>query len=269
MYFVEWCQGVNHRKGNMIPLKQLSVYLKSRDPGYASLYWFDASTAKEVRLSGSSAGLNRYPVTAESVTIDLDDGEASVERLKSVLADLGIGFELYTSGGKGYHFLIKHQRVTGVNVPYSHRKWVESLRVACDLSLYQAGRICSLPGRIHPKTKRPKALVEVVPGRELELPLVDLPVTQFNLPTVDEGTLEHGLWRLLALISSEPTPGNRHTTLWSTACTLRDAGLEHSTILDLLQGVNKLWQNQKDPVEVETAVSQAMKRGNVLPSEGP
>lgn len=269
MYFVEWCQGVNHRKGNMIPLKHLPIYLKSRDPGYASLYWFDSKAAEVISSSRSSAGLNRYPVTAESVTIDLDDGEASVERLKSVLAGLGIGFEVYTSGGKGYHFLIPHQRVTGTNVPYSHRLWVESLGVACDLSLYQAGRICSLPGRIHPKTKRPKALVATYPGNPLELPLVPLPAVQFTLPATDEGTLEHGLWRLLGLVTSEPAPGNRHTSIWSTACTLRDAGLEHSTVLDLLQGVNKLWQNQKDPAEVETAVNQAMKRGNAPQSEEP
>ena len=147
------------------------------------------------------------------------------------------------------YFVIKHQRVTGINVPYSHRVWVEGLGIPCDLSLYQAGRICSLPGRIHPKTKQPKALVETIPGMPLELLLVALPAIQFSLPTVDEGTLEHGLWRLLGLITAEPTPGNRHTAIWSTACTLRDAGLEHQTILDLLQGVNNLWQNQKDPVE--------------------
>jgi hypothetical protein len=246
----------------MLPLSVLATMLKAKDPGYASVYMFDEDSAKAVIAEHSSTGLSRFPVYTHELVIDLDGGDAQLEIAERVLKERGLAYVLWRSGGKGYHVYIPHTKMlSGRDIPYSQRKYVEGMGIGADLSLYQHGRIISLPGRIHPKTGARKALVKTVKGVQLELPLLVAPEITFNFQGnggLDD--LEAGLWKLLQLIADEPLPGNRHTQLWSTALHLADAGLSHATALELLQKVNEQWQNPKDSLELETAVSQAFRK---------
>lgn len=259
MYYREWVLKPNHRRGCMLPLKLIAKFEKAPDAGYASVYMFDADSAAAIKDAKSSAGMAQYPVYSDTLTMDLDQGEAQLALVEKAIK--GLAYSVYNSGGKGFHVVIPLTAlVSGTSVPYSQRKWVESLNVDADLSLYQAGHIISLPGRKHPKTGRRKSLLRVVAGNPLTLELCHPPSRVFSLSDSDQSEFERGLWRLLELVKQEPGVGNRHVALWSTARHFADAGLEFDTALNLLSEVNDTWQDPKTNEELRAAVSQAFKR---------
>lgn len=261
MFYREWCLQPNHRRGCMLPLKTIAQFEKAADAGYASVYMFDANAAAAIQAEQSSRDLARYPVSADTLTLDLDQGAPQLARVEGKLAALGLGYSVYESGGKGFHVILTlDSMVTGTNVPYSQRKWAEALDVDADLSLYQAGHIISLPGRKHPRTGRRKRLLRVVEGSYLSLQLSSPPPRSFSISDADQSQLERGLWRCLEILKQEPGIGGRHVALWSTAKHFADAGLEYETTLDLLNGVNDSWSEPKTSEELEAAVRQAFKR---------
>jgi hypothetical protein len=137
---------------------------------------------------------------------------------------------------------------------------VETLNIGADLSLYQHGRLLSLPGRIHAKTGKPKSLVRYVTGKDLKLEIVETEV-RFNFQSnggLDD--LEAGLMKCLQSLADEPSPGNRHTRLWSTAKHFADFGLSYDCTHEIMQKVNEQWVAPKTIEEVTTAVSQAYKK---------
>jgi hypothetical protein len=150
MLYREWCLYPNQRRGRMLPIALIAKFELAADAGYASVYMFDKEAADQIKAAGNSSGLARFPVYTDTLTLDLDKGEAQLERVRTAIA--GLRYDVYVSGGKGFHVVIHLDRmVSGTNIPFSQRKWVEALNVEADLSLYQAGHIISLPGRKHPK----------------------------------------------------------------------------------------------------------------------
>ncbi len=254
----EWALKPSHRRGCMIPDKYVMRYCNAPDAGYASVYMFKEQDAQEIIASGSSAGLSRYEVFTDTLTLDLDKGAEQLSQAREAVK--GYRYCVFESGGKGYHIVISLDRlINGTNIPYSQRKWVEALNVGADLSLYQAGHIISLPGRLHPKTGKRKILIDIQPGNLLSLPLVSQESPSFALGNADQSELERGLWRAVELLSNGPGPGNRHTALWSTAKHFADSGLSFDTALDLLWAVNQTWDEPKTEAEVKLAVNQAFR----------
>lgn len=264
----EWCKTPMRRKGVMLPQPQIDLICCGADSGYASVYAFDEDAANEIIDSRSSSGFSRFAVYADQLTLDLDDGPEQLRVVEKILSERGLEYSVFDSGSKGYHVCIPHPRTLhGRSLPYSQRVWVEGLGVEADLSLYQHGRILSLPGRVHPKTGRKKTLVKEVAGASLDLPMVDPPGGPvFTFGEGGMGDLEAGVWRLLQSLTDEPSPGNRHTRLWSTAKHFADAGLSYEWTCEILQRINEQWQNGKDPSEVEIAASQAYQRSLSPPS---
>ncbi len=264
----EWCRKPEHRKGVMLSEARIELICKGSDSGYASVYAFDEDSANEIIASRSSSGLARYQVYTDRLVMDLDNGPEQLQLVTETLSKRGLAFTVWASGSKGYHVYLPHgEALQGRNVPHSQRVWVEGLEVGADLSLYQHGRILSLPGRVHPKTGRRKELVSTHPGNILEIPLLDMPPVSFGFDaTGGVSDLEAGLWSCLRAVADEPSPGNRHTRLWSTARSFADAGIRYETTLELMHKVNEAWENQKTDAEVETAVAQAFRRGPGPPS---
>jgi hypothetical protein len=260
----EWTLKPEYRRGTMLTQSQIDLICKGTgDTGYASVYAFDENAAKTIIESKSSAGLARFEVYTDTLVMDLDGGEELRREATRKLWERGLGYTVWFSGSKGYHIVIKLDRMyCGKNIPYSQRVWVESLGIAADLSLYQHGRILSLPGRVHPKTGKRKECVEITAGLPLTLELKD-PPTELQIdfkPLGGLGELEAGLWKMLQSLGDEPAAGNRHTRLWSTAQHFADAGVSYETSLELMNKVNESWVSAKDVSEVELAVSQAYKR---------
>jgi hypothetical protein len=250
----EWAPKMEARKGLMLPLDSMTRLLTERDTGYRSVFLFLPDAAAEIKASRSSSGFKQYPVVSQEVFIDLDGGEAQLVRAEAAL--VGLKYAVWESGGKGFHIVLPTETLTGTEVPEAHRQWVDSLRIDADLSLYRASSLISLPGRIHPKTRRKKTLVKMLDGAQLVVPdavLVEKPV----YPVADIPELSMVLIRLANLTAIEPGPGGRHTALWSVAGSLAACGLSEEVVSELLIGVNATWQNPKPEDEVLRAVRQA------------
>jgi hypothetical protein len=243
----------------MVELSRLERVLKTvHNPGYSSIYSFDESAAIEIIESKCSRGFDKYVAYSDQLVIDLDDGDATLPDVEAKLVELGYKYDLYSSGGKGYHIILFHELIGSPDLPWSQLRFVDNLGFKCDRSLYQHGRILSLPGRVHEKTKQRKRLLKQVSGSLIEFPLVARP----TITPVFEGlcgldSLQGGLASLIGMSMCEPDIGNRHMSFWTVARDLLRAGLKPETILDVLLRINETWRNKKPPEEVENAVRQA------------
>ena len=257
--YKEWTQVVQKRKGLMLPLESFSKLIDLANPGYSTVYAFLEEDALQIKEAGHSRNLDQYPVAASELTLDIDNGDAGLTPVVSLLTSLGLKHQIWSSGGKGYHVVIPHELILSKDLPYSHRKVVESWGIETDFSLYQHGRLLSLPNRVHPTTKRRKLLVREVEGQLLQVPIIPKPSSPtFNFTMgggVEELTV--ALLNLAKITEAAPKEGNRHTTIWGAAKDLFRAGLDIETVYNLLEKVNESWPVPKSPQEVRNAVNQA------------
>lgn len=261
-FFREWALKPEHRRGCMLPLNVIERMCKAPDSGYSSVYMFDEQAASVLLADKSSKGMARFPVYTDRLVIDLDAGDEQLARAEAALKVRGLAYDVWFSGGKGYHVIIPLvELVSGKDVPYSQKKWVEGLGLGADLSLYQHGRLISLPGRVHPKTGIKKHLVRQERGSRLHVPMLVSPEPVFTFQGnggLDE--FEAGLWKVLQCLADPPTVGNRHTALWSTALHFADAGFSYEFTLELLTEVDAKWKDGKGTEGVELAVRQAYRK---------
>lgn len=259
--YAEWCLKPEHRRGTMLPVEYFDIILKTANTGYRGVYMFDENAAKQIIAQEHSGGFSVYDAYTNTLVIDLDSGDEQLKLAEAKLAERGLGYDVWFSGSKGYHIVIPvTEMLVGRNVPYSQKVWVETLDVGADLSLYQHSRILSLPGRVHAKTGKKKVFVRNVPGGLLMIPLLDIPKPKFDFKERGGlGEFETALWKCLEALANEPTPGNRHTALWSIARHFADCGVSMESTLNILSKVNEQWQHAKTSDEIALAVSQAYK----------
>lgn len=247
----------------MIPLAKLENLQKTltQDTGYRSCYAFREEYAKEIKASGSSKGLNKYPVASDTLYIDLDDHSETLPEIEQKLQEKGYRYSLWFSGKKGYHIYLYHDFIEDIDLPYSHKRFVvDTLKIKCDESLYQHGRIISLPGRLHPDTKIKKHLIKEVEGKKITFPIlkpVKKPNFDFSEDISNKELLLDCLMRLTDLVSFPPRIGMRHTRVWGAARDLRKAGINEEIASELLQKVNNVWTTPKTDEEIQQAVHQA------------
>lgn len=265
IWYKEWASSVKARKGRMLPIKAFDTILKYRDPGYSSVYMFKEEDAKQLLENESSRGMNQFEVASDKLMLDIDKGIDGLATVGRKIEAEGIAFDVWESGGKGYHIEIPHQFVCDTRLPYSHKVVVEKLLGTdidqVDLTLYQHGRLISLPGRVHPTTKKKKKLLFKVPGVALEIPILDVPVKDLANFSIDHDLtlLSSGLFRAADLAQTPPSKGNRHMTIWSASKRLAEAGLAYDTVLGLMEKINESWTEPKSITEVEAAVRSAFK----------
>lgn len=260
-WWVEFSRSKN-RSGAMLPLDRVQWMIDNTyNSGYRSHYMLARTDALEVRSRGHSRGFAEFEVAAIGFIIDLDDGDASVEEVEARITAKGWKYNLYFSGGKGYHFELFHDLMQSRALPYSHLKFVESWCPEADMSLYQHGRLISLPGRIHERTRKPKKLIKSVEGDLVTIEIKQPPVDAFHFaPNGGLTEFQVGLDRLANLSVCEPTPGNRHTSLWGASKELANAGVPYEVCLALVLEVNERWQHPKSEADVTTSVGQAYSR---------
>ncbi len=271
-FYVEWASTVMNRKGRMLPLKSIETILKLRDPGYASVYMFDQEASDQIKLQGHSKGLNRFAVAAKHLILDIDTGEDALKKAEDVLKKHNLSYTVWSSGGKGYHVYIPHEFLLSKDLPSRHRTTALSLfpKDILDLTLYQHGRLLSLPGRVHPKTKKKKTLLRSVEGGLLtlkEAQFVAPDMSKFYAtPETEAERLSVALSRASDLIGCPPITGKRHIRLWGLSKDFCLAGLSFDTVLDIITQVNNTWTNQKTSTELRQVVSRAFEQSG-LPLE--
>lgn len=256
-YYKEWSSKVNSRKGNMVTIETLGNLQKTlRDTGFMGVYAFGEEDALAIIQTGQSRGLGQYAVGSDVIIIDLDDGEPQLIRAEAKLRELGLAYEVYLSGGKGYHLYIPQTKwIYDKRLPYSQRQFAVSLDIGADESLYQHGRLVSMVGRVHHKTKKKKELIKTIAGDKVDLQLINEPVNMFNFDNASApDSLGYAIASLKKLIDFEPVPGNRHTAICGVSADLTRSGLSPNLIEEILQAVNGEWKNQKTEEEITAAV---------------
>ncbi len=271
MWFHEYALKPELRNGCMVNRNSALDFYNRPDSGYFSVYLFDSAATFSIRAQGNSQGLGRFPVYSDRLWLDIDAQNSlpqEIERVKAYVRELTRQFQLFDfdftvwdSGSKGFHICIKIEPMLGKDVPWSQLTYVQqNLKVLCDYSLYQHGRLLSNPGRVHPKTGRRKTKVYSYQGKTiLSIPIVSAPLR----PDVDSDSLTNAdlgriaLNRVSSMLLDAPLPGMRHTTLWSTASQCLEAGLNEDTVFGLLSWANKMLPEPKTDEEVRRCVTQA------------
>lgn len=270
MYYHEIALQPFMRSGLMVPRSALPDLFKLEDTGYCSVYAFEESAKWAIKAQGDATGLSRFPVYSDRLWIDIDSADSTpqeVERVKEYTRELtrqfktlDYSFTVWDSGSKGFHIAIVIEPMFGRDVPWSQLQYIKAAGITCDYSLYQAGRLLSNPGRLHPKTGRKKTKVFEHKGSViLSIPMLKSP----DKPDLDSDSLTDSdmariaLNRLSCMIQDAPLPGMRHTTMWSVASQCLEAGLKYDLVFGLLCWVNKMNPSPKDEAEVERAVRQA------------
>jgi len=254
--FYEYCTAVNYRYGNVIDNLEGKT-------GYRSIFGFSEKDSLEIRKSRSSSNFSGFCQYADTLFIDLDDGDKSVGVVSDWLNKNEINYTVWSSGGKGYHFHISIDPMYSIDAAHSHKEYVrklcEALKIEADLSIYRASGLIRLPDTVHEKTGRIKKLLEKKEGYLLEIPLTEKDIFVPVMELDDAGLFFKAVTRL-AVAKEQPMLGMRHTTLWSIAKSFCDAGVSYETTLELLERLNESWQNRKDLKEVTRAVQQAYQK---------
>lgn len=256
----EWAPVVKGRKGLMVSEKGLHTVLKYKDPGYSSVYWFSPDDADTITRSGASRGLNHFAVGADCLVFDIDSGQ---EGLAAVEAQIrGLEYEVWESGGKGFHVVLPHEWAYSKDLPYSHAQLAAKLLrtsiTAVDRTLYQHGRLLSLPGRVHPVTKKRKQLLRRQEGVQIKVDLVPTPAPVYKLEAeVQTNDLYEALLQAVDLVEIEPVLGSRHMAIWTASMRLARAGVPIETTQGLMEAVTTTWTNPKTHTELVAAVLKA------------
>ncbi len=259
--YLEHCPAVFMRAGTFYPASEV------RDrTGYRSVYYFSEDDAQEIIASHSSAGLKKYCVGSYELIVDFDGEQCdNIPKLLDTLRSWGLGYELWSSGGKGYHVVFHHQPVYSSNLPLAQAQFLQNLGVVSDPSLYRPSSLIRLPGTIHEKTGKQKTLVEKVEGCFMVIDFSKVTRKENPRPTFADGDpalLALALESLSYRIGRTPLTGKRHTTIWGSAKDLLRSGLSYNTVLELLVLLNNTWDNPKSADEVRNAVDQAANQLN-------
>lgn len=254
----EWAPSVKERGGVMLPAHQIGGIVRDElCSGFSSLYSFSPADAAIINGQDNSKGFARFAPASHRLVIDFDNGDKEIPRIVEVIRANGWRAKLYSSGGKGYHVYLYHQWIHDKALPYSQRCFVEALGLECDFSLYQAGRLLSLPGRIHRKTKKPKRLLKVFEGEAFELTIEEPPAVEHKFITLSDDPRERLAWALqnmAQLLAEEPKPGNRHLAFWKAGKDLKACGVDVESATGMLYAINNLWKEPKTYEEVRQAV---------------
>ena len=242
--FREWAQRLNDRNGYMLPVEEIAHLVNfTNNPGFSSLYAYSEEDAMIIKESGCSRGYDRFVPSSDFLAIDIDTGEEDLILAEDILK--GYGYEVWSSGSKGYHIILKHELIRDKRLPYSHSRVVKDLGINADFSLYQPGRIFRLPRCIHQKTGRRKALVRTVEGGLIDVPLLEKPPIEFSFSFGGDGDYKTALGKLWSLAEEGLEEGARNNRMWNVASSLVNAGFELDAVFSFLSTVNN---NQISPL---------------------
>lgn len=245
MYYREWCATTRDRKGFLLP--ETEVFAR---PGYTSVFAFRPEDAAEIKQAGHSRGFAKYPVTSDELVIDLDDGSASVPAVTHELTRRGASFDTYSSGGKGYHFIVKVTPTLGTDTPTRHRALALQIAPSCDTSLYFHNSLVRLPGTVHELTGAKKRLIGTCKGSVLELPEV-APAAYHTPDLSDRDMLAFAFDNVSRLLLGPSTASGRRRALWGVCEDFHRAGAAGHLVQEVLRTVNQTFSPPKEDSEVQ------------------
>ena len=171
--YVEYNKDVIYRNS----FKILELRALNGLQGFRSVYQINSEGKQWIEDNKGVAGFGQtgLPVWSDFLFVEFDDDLKSSKELFYKLKEDGIGFELYESGNRSYHFHILRDIEPHSNVPYTDKLFATELAPKCDQSLYKHLQPWRLEGTIHKKTGKPKKLLRFYKGIPYELELKEKP----------------------------------------------------------------------------------------------
>lgn len=217
--------------------------------GFRSVYMFGDAAYNQIKEQNAVRSLSKFPVYSDTLFVDFDDGDASIESFKKILNTSKIEWKMYFSGSKGYHFHVPIEPMWGKHVPHSQKEFIRGLGVTtADTSIYKHTGLFRLPGTYHKSTGNPKELVDSSEGNTLNLPYIE-PEASFDVITGAVGELAKALNWGYSTVIEEPGEGSRHNSLLAVAKHLIAAGASMDTTYEMCLLIHNTWERGYDDPE--------------------
>ena len=234
--------------------------------GFQSQYGYPEQTAEVIRRQSGTFDLAGQPLYADMLFIDFDDNPEAAHECQQTLIDRHVGFTMWDTGGRGFHFHIPHQPLVSSELPTWHKEYVREHFPHADWKIYKTSAVIRLPGTYHAKHPgKFKKLVYTGLGNLLHLPPA---VAAGFKPTAgvagDVETAERVLDNLVLMTVGKSTVG-RNNHLFKIAAACKDTGRPSDVALDICLMWNQT--NSIPPLtytEVENTVASAYRRGRRL-----
>lgn len=205
---------------------------------YRSVYGFPSSTQDRITTQGHMKNLEGMMLYSDMLLIDIDDAD-NVEAALNILKELGIGYSKWTTGNRGVHIHIPIIPMTGVNVIYSQKHWLQSVGLwsLIDSSIYRPAGQFRAPGARHLKTGGIKTKLKDNTGKLLEIRMLKPPPvvhTDWELET-STPTKEFDFYMNLL---SYRSMGGRHPHMYILWMSGKKAGLDREELEDCIRWWN-------------------------------
>lgn len=226
--------------------------------GFVSLYQVTKETAEAIEQAGTVKGFKGI-VWSKRLWIDFDNEDAA-RRADGKLKEMGYDYVCYTTGNRGLHFGILRNNPPSHLLPLLDKAWVKTHFPDADLSIYTHLHPFRIPGTIHEKTGRPKALVSEQRGRALILPPLKREEMQIVYAGPKPGKSVFDCFFVMA--NTVPVDsGQRHSTLVKLINALKnDAGASMDIAMWWVSEWNKMLSEPKEEYEIEKAVRSIYER---------
>lgn len=146
--------------------------LSGNERGFRSIFAFDEAFT-EILVNKTLVDSKNAVLYSDILFVDFDSDEG-VQEFAHLLVDLGVSFELYSTGRRGKHFHIPIVPMTGIGLGYSHEAWVKEHTKYADFTIYSPRSIIRLPGTWHEKSPgHRKECIYKQEGDTLNIPKID------------------------------------------------------------------------------------------------
>lgn len=226
--------------------------------GFASLYKVTRETAQAIEQEGTVKGFKGI-VWSERLWLDFDDEDAA-RRADGKLKEMGYDYICYTTGNRGCHYGILRDHHPSHLLPLLDKAWVKEHFPDADTSIYTHLHPFRIPGTLHQKTGRPKAVLFECRGRALVLP----PLKREEMQVVSFGQKQGKSVFDCFYVMANTVPidaGQRHSTLVKLINALKnDAGVSMDIAMWWVSEWNKMLSEPKEEHEIEKAIRSIYER---------
>jgi hypothetical protein len=245
-----------YRKKTIRPHKPILLEGPGRvQYNFQSIYKFPETTADFIKTNGNTKNLKGMPVFSDKLFIDIDEDKNVNEALK-IIKDLNIAYSVWNTGGRGRHIHINIQPMSGVNVVYSQRLWLEQVGLweLIDTSIYREGGIIRTPGAVHQRTGGVMVCEEQHEGTTLTIRTLTPPPVVHSVARQVTGSVSAEFDFFMNLLAKKDC-GLRHThmyILWNRGI---EAGYSEEEVADAIHW----WNNRQDQPHTYAVVEQKLK----------
>ena len=228
--------------------------------GFRSIYGYDDSAVEYIlENKGRTSHMHGYRLYSDTLFLDVDDNDTAAEMIKSKLLSMGVGFDMYHTGNRGYHFHIPIKPMYGADTAFRQKNYVKETFPGADTSIYKTTGVIRLPGTFHFKCPgKCKRLIFSAEGDTLEVKSSYIPIEGIYM---DEFDRENVIDRLNQKFMTRCFEGIRNRYIYNLAFLCKLAEMDYdSARSDIFEYNNNMVIPPLPLNEVELTVKSAYRR---------